>query len=63
VTLWLVWPLLSIVFCLGWAFGSGVGYHNGRTEAEALYDLQNQLLQGIENHLAGDNTGPVPVGR
>jgi hypothetical protein len=61
VTLWLVFFLMSIVFCFGWALGSGLGYQNGRADAESLFELQQQLLQGIEDHLANDATGPMPA--
>lgn len=66
--MWFVFLLMSIVFCFGWALGSGLGYQNGRADAEALFDLQQQLLAEVEEHLDTtaplhlDPTGPLPAG-
>lgn len=54
--LWLVFLLSSVVFSVGWALGSALGYQAGRREAEDLADLQAELVRSIELHLSE----PVP---
>lgn len=50
----LVFLVLSGVFTLGWVLGSALGYQNGRQDAEALANLQSELVRSIEVHLADE---------
>lgn len=54
MALGLLFLLLSGVFTLGWILGSALGYQSGRADAEALADLQSELVRSIELHLTDE---------
>jgi hypothetical protein len=66
VELGLLFLVLSGVFSFGWILGSGLGYQNGRRDAEELARLQTMLVDSIELDLrqktAAAETGVVVQG-
>jgi hypothetical protein len=66
VGLGLLFLVLSGVFSFGWILGSGLGYQNGRRDAEELARLQTMLVDSIELDLrqktAAAETGVVVQG-
>ena len=55
----LLFLVLSGVFTFGWMMGSGLGYQNGRRDAEELARLQAMLVDQIEVDLRQKTTAPV----
>jgi len=62
VELGLLFLVLSGVFTFGWMMGSGIGYQNGRRDAEELARLQTMLVESIEVDLRQKTTVPVETG-
>jgi hypothetical protein len=62
VELGLLFLVLSGVFTFGWMMGSGIGYQNGRRDAEELARLQAMLVESIEVDLRQKTTVPVETG-
>jgi lipopolysaccharide biosynthesis regulator YciM len=62
VELGLLFLVLSGVFTFGWMMGSGLGYQNGRRDAEELARLQAMLVESIEVDLRQKTTAPVETG-
>jgi hypothetical protein len=62
VELGLLFLVLSGVFTFGWMMGSGIGYQNGRRDAEELARLQAMLVESIEVDLRQKTTAPVETG-
>ena len=58
----LLFLVLSGVFTFGWMMGSGLGYQNGRRDAEELVRLQAMLVESIEVDLRQKTTAPVETG-
>ena len=58
----LLFLVLSGVFTFGWMMGSGIGYQNGRRDAEELVRLQAVLVESIEVDLRQKTTVPVETG-
>ena len=58
----LLFLVLSGVFTFGWMMGSGIGYQNGRRDAEELARLQAMLVESIEVDLRQKTTVPVETG-
>ncbi len=54
----LLFLVLSGVFTFGWMMGSGLGYQNGRRDAEELARLQAMLVESIEVDLRQKTTAP-----
>jgi hypothetical protein len=59
VELGLLFLVLSGVFTFGWMMGSGLGYQNGRRDAEELARLQAMLVESIEVDLRQKTTIPA----
>jgi hypothetical protein len=59
VELGLLFLALSGVFTFGWMMGSGIGYQNGRRDAEELARLQAMLVESIEVDLRQKATAPA----
>jgi hypothetical protein len=62
VELGLLFLALCGVFTFGWMMGSGIGYQNGRRDAEELVRLQAMLVESIEVDLRQKTTVPVETG-
>ena len=58
----LLFLVLSGVFTFGWMMGSGLGYQNGRRDAEELARLQAMLVESIEVDLRQKTTAPAETG-
>ena len=58
----LLFLVVSGVFTFGWMMGSGIGYQNGRRDAEELARLQAMLVESIEVDLRQKTAVPVETG-
>ena len=61
MALWFVFLALSMTFTFGWILGSGIGYQNGRRDAEAFAELQTTLFADLQREWHQQPGDPVGV--